>query len=176
MGRHRGTNKTHKQALYCSFGPPGVPRRKNTSYFTGGSEPTLVATNAFGTPVRRVSRSGAPLTARNRKTPRTAGLRVAVSLVWLLGPRGPPEGARRGPGAPKGTQNTTDSADFRKTIKNKRFDNVDPSRGPGPFWPTRAPDRTPITTDWCVLRRGIKSSPREPKGRKSVPGDLLKAV
>ena len=49
--------------------------------------------------------------ARNRKTRRTAGLREAVSLVWLLGPRGPPEDARRGPGAPKGTQNTTDSVD-----------------------------------------------------------------
>ena len=49
--------------------------------------------------------------ARNRKTLRTAGLRVAVSLVWLLGPRGPPEDARRGPGAPKGTQNTTYSVD-----------------------------------------------------------------
>ena len=49
--------------------------------------------------------------ARNRKTRRTAGLREAVSLVWLLGPRGPPEDARRGPGAPKGTQNTTYSVD-----------------------------------------------------------------
>ena len=49
--------------------------------------------------------------ARNRKTRRTAGLREAVSLVWLLGPRGPPEDARRGPGAPKGTQNTKDSVD-----------------------------------------------------------------
>jgi len=48
---------------------------------------------------------------RNRKTRRTAGLREAVSLVWLLGPRGPPEDARRGPGAPKGTQNTTYSVD-----------------------------------------------------------------
>ena len=114
--------------------------------------------------------------ARNRKTRRTAWLRVAVSLVWLLGPRGAPEGARRGTGAPKGTQNTTDSVDFRKTIKNKLFDNVPPSRVQGPFWPTRAPDRTPITTDCCVLRRGIKSSPREPKGRKSVPGLVLKAL
>ena len=52
--------------------------------------------------------------ARNRKTRQTVGLRVAVSLVWLLGPRGPPEGARRGPGAPKGTQNTTYSVDLNK--------------------------------------------------------------
>ena len=38
-----------------------------------------------------------------------------------------------------------------------------PSRAPGPFWPKRAPDRTPITTDCCVLRRGLKSGPREPQ-------------
>ena len=55
------------------------------------------------------------------------------------------------------------------------FENVHPSRVPGPFWPKRAPDRTPITKECCVLRRGLKSGPREPKGRKSAPGRCLKA-
>ena len=113
---------------------------------------------------------------RNRKTRGTAGLRVAVTSVWLLGPRGPPEGARRGLGAPKGTLNTTDSVDFRKTTKNKLFGNVHPYRSPGPFWPQIAPDRTPITTEGCVFRRGLKSGPREPKERKSAPERFLKAL
>ena len=52
--------------------------------------------------------------ARNRKTRPKTGLKVAVTLVWLLGPRGPPEGARRRPGAPKGTRNTMESVDFQK--------------------------------------------------------------
>ena len=114
--------------------------------------------------------------ARNRKTRPKTGLKVAVTLVWLLGPRGPPEGARRGPGAPKGTRNTTDSWDFQKTTKNHIFENVHHSRVPGPFWPKRAPGRTPITMECCVLRRGLKSGPREPKERKSAPGRFLKAL
>ena len=64
--------------------------------------------------------------ARNRKTRGTAGLRVAVTLVWLLGPRAPPEAARRGPGAPKGTQNTTDSWDFQKSAKSTAFQKCAP--------------------------------------------------
>ena len=51
-----------------------------------------------------------------------------------------------------------------------------PSRVPGPFWPKRVADRTPITTDSCVFRRGLKSGPREPKGRKSAPAGFLKAL
>ena len=104
--------------------------------------------------------------ARNRKTRPKTGLKVAVTLVWLLGPRGPPEGARRGPGAPNGTRNTTDSLDSLKTTKNKLFENVHPSRVPGPFWPKRVPGRTPITMHSCVFRRGLKSGPREPQRAK----------
>ena len=96
------------------------------------------------------------------------------SGCWAPGP--PPESARRGPGASKGTQNTTDSWDFQKTAKNKLFENVHPSRVPGPFWPKRVPDRTPITTDSCVFRSGLKSGPREPKERKSAPRRFLKAL
>ena len=51
-----------------------------------------------------------------------------------------------------------------------------PSRVPGPFWPQRVADRTPITTECCVFRRGLKSGPREPKERKSAPGRVLKAL
>ena len=51
-----------------------------------------------------------------------------------------------------------------------------PSRVPGPFWPKRVADRTPITTNGCVFRRGLKSGPREPKERKSAPGRFLKAL
>ena len=50
------------------------------------------------------------------------------------------------------------------------------SRVPGPFWPTRVADRTPITTEGCVFRRGLKSGPREPKERKSAPARFLKAL
>ena len=39
---------------------------------------------------------------RNRKTRGTAGLRVAVSLVWLLGPRNPPRGCPERPRSPQG--------------------------------------------------------------------------
>ena len=85
-------------------------------------------------------------------------------LGLVAGPPGPPEGARRGPGASKGTQNTTYSWDFQKTTKNKLFEHVHHSRVPGPFWPKRVADRTPITTDSCVFRSGLKSGPREPKG------------
>ena len=56
------------------------------------------------------------------------------------------------------------------------FENVHPSATPGPFWPKRVADRTPITTDSCVFRRGLKSGPREPKGRKSAPACFLKAL
>ena len=56
------------------------------------------------------------------------------------------------------------------------FKNVHPSATPGPFWPKRVADRTPITTDSCVFRRGLKSGPREPKGRKSAPAGFLKAL
>ena len=51
-----------------------------------------------------------------------------------------------------------------------------PSRVPGPFWPKRVADRTPITTVGCVFRRGLKSGPREPKERKSAPRRFLKAL
>ena len=50
------------------------------------------------------------------------------------------------------------------------------SRVPGPFWPKRVADRTPITTVGCVFRRGFKSGPREPKERKSAPARFLKAL
>jgi hypothetical protein len=66
--------------------------------------------------------------------------------------------------------------DFQKTTKNKLFENVHHSRVPGPFWPKRAPNRTPITTEGCVSRRGLKSGPREPKERKSAPRRFLKAL
>ena len=55
--------------------------------------------------------------ARTRKTRPKTGLKVVVTLVRLWGPRGPPEGARRGPKAPGGPQNTTYSVDFQKTTK-----------------------------------------------------------
>ena len=48
-------------------------------------------------------------------------------------------------------------------MENNNFTNVHHSRVPGPCWPKRAPDRTPITTECCVLRRGLKSGPREPQ-------------
>ena len=66
--------------------------------------------------------------------------------------------------------------DSRKTTKNKLFQNVHHSRVPGPFWPKRVADRTPITTVGCVFRRGLKSGPREPKERKSAPARFLKAL
>ena len=56
------------------------------------------------------------------------------------------------------------------------FENVHPSAVPGPFWPKRVADRRPITTDSCVFRSGLKSGPREPKGRKSAPAGFLKAL
>ena len=37
-----------------------------------------------------------------------------------------------------------------------------PSRVPGPFGPKRVADRTPITTECCVFRRGLNIRPREP--------------
>ena len=54
------------------------------------------------------------------------------------------------------------AGNFQNTTKNKLFENVHHSRVPGPFWPKRAPDRTPITTDSCVFGRGLKNGPREP--------------
>ena len=86
--------------------------------------------------------------ARNRKTPPQPGLKVAVTLVWLLGPRGPPEGARRGPGASKGPQNTTDSWDFQKTTKNKLLKMC-----------------TPLE---CQAHFGQKGSPTERQSRRTV--------
>jgi hypothetical protein len=41
--------------------------------------------------------------APNRKTRRTAGLKVAVSMVSLWGPRGPPRGCPESSGSPPGT-------------------------------------------------------------------------
>ena len=55
--------------------------------------------------------------------------------------------------------------------KNKKdyiFKNVHPSRAPGPFWPNRDADRTLITTVSCVVRRGLKSGRRGPKGRARI--------
>ena len=66
--------------------------------------------------------------------------------------------------------------DFQKTTKNKLFENVHHSRVPNPFWPKRVADRTPITTEGCVFRRGLKSGPREPKERKSAPVRFLEAL
>ena len=66
--------------------------------------------------------------------------------------------------------------DFQKTTKTTLFENVHHSRVPGPVWPKRVADRTPITTVGCVFRRGLKSGPREPKERKSAPARFLKAL
>ena len=49
-----------------------------------------------------------------------------------------------------------------------------PSRASGPFWPKRAPDRTPITTDSCVFRRGLKNGPREPHKAEECTHTFLK--
>ena len=63
-----------------------------------------------------------------------------------------------------------------KLCEKQCFENVHPSRVPGPFWPNRVADRTPITTEGCVFRRGLKNGPREPKERKSGPARFLKAL
>ena len=162
--RRRGTKKTQKHAFYCSCGSPGCKNARKPCILRGFVN-TRLSRRRLSAHLYVVFRGrGLPrLPARNRQTRPKTGLRVAVTLLWLLGPRGPPEGARRGPGAPKGTQNTTYSVDFRKTTKNQLFENVHPSRVPGPFWPKRVADRTPITTEGCVFRRGLKSGPREPK-------------
>ena len=102
-GRHRGTNKTQKLAFHCRIGPPGVPQRKNTSYFTRVSEPTPVATNAFGTAVRRVSRSGAPLPARPQPQNTTDSWPQSGRVLGLVvGPPGPPRGCPERPRSPQG--------------------------------------------------------------------------
>ena len=101
-GRHRGTNKTQKLAFHCRFGPPGVPQRKNTSYFTRVSEPTLVATSSFGTDFRRVSRSGAPLPARPQPQNTTDSWPQRGRVLGLVvGPPGPPRGCPERPRSPQ---------------------------------------------------------------------------
>ena len=113
--RRRGTKKTQKPAFYCSFGPTGSQNARKPSILRGFVNTRLSR--------RRLSAQWSVMLcalvfhwppARNRKTRRKTGLKVAVTLVWLLGSRGFPEGARRGPGASKGTQNTTYSVDFQK--------------------------------------------------------------
>ena len=120
FGRRRGAKKTHKHAFSMCFGPRGCHNGSKPSCFTRVLN-TRLSRRRLSAHLYVVFRGlGLPrLPARNRQTRRTAGLRVAVTLVWLLGPRGPPEGARRGPGAPKGTRNTTDSWDFLKTTKTR---------------------------------------------------------
>ena len=39
-----------------------------------------------------------------------------------------------------------------------------PSRASGPFWPKRAPDRTPITTDSCVFVVALKAAAGATRG------------
>ena len=143
---------------------PGMPKWFQTLVFYEGFEHTPVATEAFGTRLGRVSRSGAPVAASPQPQNTTENWpQSGRDLALVVGPPGPPEGARRGPGAPRGTRNTTDSADSRTTTKTQFFENVHLSREPGPFWPNRAPDRTPITTYNCVFLRGLKSGPWEPQ-------------
>ena len=93
---------------------------------------------------------------------------------------GPPGLPQRVPGEgqkpPEDRKTRRVAGNFQKTTKNKLFENVHHSRVPGPFWPKRVADRTPITTVGCVFRRGLKSGPREPKERKSAPARFLKAL
>ena len=101
--RRRGTKKTHKHAFSSCLGPRGCQH---------GSKP-LYVTRVLNTHLSRLKFSahlyvvirglGLPrLPARNRQTRPKTGLRVAVTLVWLLGPRGPRRGCPERPRSPQG--------------------------------------------------------------------------
>jgi hypothetical protein len=53
--RHRGTKKTQKHAFSYSFGPPGVPKRKKTLYFTKPLEKTNKATRENNKPLEKTN-------------------------------------------------------------------------------------------------------------------------
>jgi len=73
-----------------------VPKRTKTLYFTGVFEHTPVATKVFGTPVRRVSPSGAPLTARPQPQNTIDSWPQSGCVLGLV--VGPPEPPQRVPG------------------------------------------------------------------------------
>ena len=53
--RRRGTKKTQKHAFSYSFGPPGVPKRKKTLYFTKPLEKTNKATRENNKPLENTN-------------------------------------------------------------------------------------------------------------------------
>ena len=94
---------------------PGVPTCYKTYYFTGVSEHTPVATNAFGTAVRRVSRSGAPLPARPQPQNTTDSWPQRGRVLGLVvGPPGPPRGCPERPRSPQGNAKHDGQRGFSK--------------------------------------------------------------
>ena len=59
--------------------------------------------------------------ARNRQTRPKTGLKVAVTLLWLLGPRGPPRGCPERPRSPQGNAKHDGQREFKKKILKTIF-------------------------------------------------------
>ena len=114
--RRRGTKKTHKHAFSSCFGPRGCQNGSKPSCFTRVLN-TRLSRRRLSAHLYVVIRGlGLPrLPARNRKTRPKTGLRVAVTLLWLLGPRGPPRGCPERPRSPQGNAKHDGQRGFPQT-------------------------------------------------------------
>ena len=89
MPRHEENTQT---CIFPVFWTPGLPQWLQTLVFYRGFEHTPVAAKAFGTPVRRVSRSGAPSAARPQPPNTTYSWpQSGRDLGLVVGPPGPPQ-------------------------------------------------------------------------------------
>ena len=113
--RRRGAKKTHTY-ICLQFWTPGGAKMGPNLMFYHDFEHTPVATKAFRTYFHRVLRSGVPSAARRQQQTRSNyGLKVAGTLGWLLGPRGPPRGGPERPRNPQGNAKHEGGVDFWKS-------------------------------------------------------------
>ena len=110
--RHGENTKT---CILLQCWTPGVPTRQKTSYFTRVREHTPVATKAFGTSLRRVSRSGAPVATRPQPQNTTENWpQSGRDLGLVVGPPGPPRGCPERPRSPQGNAKHDGQRGFSK--------------------------------------------------------------
>ena len=113
--RRRGTKKTHKHAFSSCVGPRGCQHGSKPSYFTRVLNTHLWRLKLSAHLYVMFYGRGLPrLPARNRQTRPKTGLRVAVTLLWLLGPRGPPRGCPERPRSPQGNAKHDGQREFPK--------------------------------------------------------------
>ena len=117
--RRRGAKKTQKHHLSYSFGPPGVPKWSQTMCFTMVLN-TRLSRRMLSTRSSIVVRAlGLPrLPAGNSKHDGTTASKWPGPWAGWWAPGAPPEGARRGPGAPRERSTRRWRGFLKNSVKN----------------------------------------------------------